>query len=141
MADVTVTPANVVLVSGARISGRVSGSAVVAGQAVRIDAATGRLVPAQSDSATNANAVGIALNSAPGANQPVDYAADTAVINSGGTLVVGHTYYVGTTAGVIKPAGDIAGTEFATCLGIAVTTANLLIKTLPAGAVAGAAIT
>lgn len=140
MADVSITPGNVVMVNGTRINGRVAGGTITAGMAVRIQSSDGRLIAALSDSAVNAAVDGIALNGA-SANQPLEYAGDGAVVNIGGTLVVGHAYYLGTANGAIKPASDVAGTEFATVVGIAQTTANLLIKVVRAGAIAGAAIT
>jgi hypothetical protein len=98
------------------------------------------LLATASDSAANAASDGIALNGG-SINQPIEYAGDNCVENIGGTLVAGHTYYCGTANGTIKPVSDVAGTEFATSVGIAQTTANLLVKIARAGAIAGAAVT
>lgn len=108
MADIAVTAANVALVSGPRIEG-VAGAAILAGQIVYRKASDQKWYLAQRDGTaeeggyagvgTGIGDLGFALNSAPGAGQPLDIAGPGADVTCGGTIVIGTIYTLSDTAG------------------------------------------
>lgn len=118
MADLVITAANVLWTSGEKKTG-VAGATVTAGQPVYLDSATSTLKLAQCDgTAAETAAVGIALHAA-GANQPLVYAAQGAVINIGATTSKATTYMVGAAAGGVAPQADLIGGNRITRLGYA----------------------
>lgn len=137
MADLSITAASVISYS-TEIDQGIAGGTLTRGMALRKNTSN-VWVAAQSDSAVNAAATGIALNDAASGQRVTVHTGG--VIDLGATLVVGHPYMLGTSNGTIKPAGDIAGTEYATYLGFATATNRLNFRPVAAGAVAGAAIT
>lgn len=124
MADITITPANVVAGSNASI--RNDGYAretITAGMAVYYDSATSgwKKALANGTAAQSGNGVafGIALNGA-SSGQPLSVdTGDSAGISIGGTTVVGTIYVVSAAAaGGICPWADLASTNYVTILGI-----------------------
>jgi hypothetical protein len=125
-ADLTITAANVLLVSGNKTGGT-AGAALTIGLPVYLD--TNNLWQiADSNAAGKDAATGITLSQAAAANQPVTVLADSsgsAVLGFGAILTAGETYIVSATAGGIAPITD-AATGWKVCiLGIALTTSNL----------------
>jgi hypothetical protein len=139
MADISVTQSAVVAANANTVKATgVSGAAITAGQAVYADPADSyKIKPAQANSAnpTHApNAVGIALNNAPGANQPVTYATDGDVIFNN-VLTTGQVYALSAAnAGGIAPYADLASTNFVTVLGVATGGTNLRLSLIPTSA-------
>ena len=132
MADITVTAANVALVSGSKQTG-IAGETVTAGQSLYLKAADDRLWLADTDSsAATTTCIGIALNNASAA-QPLTYAGSGATVNMGATLVVG-VYVLSGTAGGVAPVADLAASDWVTILGTATTTANLALSIQVSGA-------
>jgi hypothetical protein len=136
MADISYTAANVVATNPqtGQAPG-VSGAAITAGQSIYADPADNyRLKPAQSNSANPThvpNLVGVALNSAPGANQPVVYAPEGDVTYGGG-LTQGQVYAVSAAAaGGIAPYSDLAATNFVGVLGVAISSTVLRLNPIP----------
>src|SRR4051812_37234630 len=123
MADITITAANIVATNSATVKASgTSGAAITAGQSVYLDPSTSTVKPAKADSASTTNApniVGVALDSAPGANQPITYAVGGDVTYGGG-LTQGQVYVVSAAvAGNIAPYSDLAATNFVAVLGVA----------------------
>lgn len=115
MADLTITAASVIFVSGNKDIG-VAGAAITAGQALYLDSATNTLKLAQCDgTAAEADCVGIALNAA-GIGQTVVFAKNDAVINIGATTVKTTTYLVSAAAGGIAPTADIVTSTHRICV-------------------------
>lgn len=107
MADITVTAANVVWVSGSSPVLGTIGETVTAGQCVYVKASDSRLWKAQADgTSAEATAVGIMLNGG-AAGQVGMYAPSGASINIGGTTAKTTTYLVSATAGGVAPQADI----------------------------------
>lgn len=132
MADVTVTAANVKIVSGNPKTAK-AGASITAGQAIYVDT-NGTMSPAKADAAGTATAVGISLNSC-STGQTFAY-LDNGVIAAGGTIVAGKPYVVSAAAaGAIAPVADLTSTNIATYVGVAATTANLTINVNPTGIV------
>lgn len=119
MADLTITPANVVAGSNASIASGTAGETITAGQAVYLSSTTKKWMLADSNSATSEarQAKGIALNGA-SLNQPVSVQT-SGDITIGGTLVAGSAYYLSETPGGIQPAADLAVGEYVCLLGLA----------------------
>lgn len=134
MADLTITPANVVTgdASGIDRSG-FAGATITAGQVVYKDASTGRWLLADDNSATVAARTpgGVALNGASN-GQPlgVQRSGDMTL---GATLVAGTTYYLSDTPGGIGPAADLAAGEYPSIIGIAKSTTVLNVNINSAG--------
>jgi hypothetical protein len=130
MADLTVTAANVVKVSGSTREGVCGTVAITAGDSLY--EAAGVLELCENDqTAVEANCVGIALNNA-STGQPVVYQV-SGVINLGATLAIGEIYCVGGLAGAIAPTADVIATEYQTVIGVAKTAANLQINFIASG--------
>jgi hypothetical protein len=133
MADLTITAANVLSGSGAKIRTGKAGATITAGQAVYFDEADQRFKLADCDnaSATVRAAAGIALNGA-ASGQPLAVQND-GEIALGAVMTVGVTYYLSPTPGGIAPIGDLSSGDFPTVLGIAQTTSILALGIHTAG--------
>lgn len=125
MADITVTAANVAAGSGARYRTVTAGATITAGQSVYRDPTTNTYKLADADaSQTTARVVGVALDSA-SSGQPLTIQIG-GKYTAGGTVVVGTVYVQSGTAGGICPAADLASGDYATVIGVGVT--STLIK-------------
>jgi hypothetical protein len=122
MADLSVTPANVLPYAGAKIQEGRAGEALTAGQAVYLHT-DGKVHKADCSTLAKAAAVGVTLNGA-AAGQPVSY-AQAGGVNPGATVAVGAVYGVTDTAGGIGPIGDRSTGDYITILGIGVTTSRI----------------
>lgn len=133
MADLTITPANVLSGSGARVIQGTAGAAVAAGQTVYRDPADQRFKLADCDNANaSVRAVeGIALNGAAN-GQPlaVQYDGEIAL---GTVLTAGVTYYLSPNPGGIAPIGDLSSGDYPTVLGVAESTSVLRMGIVTAG--------
>lgn len=108
MADLTITAASVVWVSGSSPILAVFGETITAGMSVYIKASDSRLWKAQADgTSAEATAVGIALLGG-SAGQMGLYAPVGATINIGATTVKTTTYLVSAAAGGVCPQADIS---------------------------------
>lgn len=135
MADIAITAANVVAVAGSDIDRGTAGATITAGQVVYEDAATGKHLLADANSATAAARApkGIALNGASN-NQPLAVLTEGPV-TIGGTLTPGVAYYLSDTPGGIAPVADVGTGEYSTVLGIA-TSATVLNVNIQSSGVA-----
>lgn len=115
MADIVITATSVVAGSDAVTSVGIAGEAITAGQALYVSSTTGKLMKADSNSATveARQATSISLNGA-ALNQPV-VIQTSGDLTIGGTLVPGSAYYLSDTPGGICPVADV-GTGEAVCL-------------------------
>jgi len=122
MADITITPANVIPGSGSSQQTGTAGEAITAGMAVYLNSSTQKWMKAlASDTAAKSGSgvtYGIALNGA-SANQPITVdTADPNGISIGGTTVPGTIYCVSATAGGICPWADLVSTNYVTVIGV-----------------------
>lgn len=133
MADLVITTANVAKSAGAKINHGTAGVGVLAGHVVYKDAATGKYLLADNNSATAAARlpVGIALNGA-SANQPlaVQTAGD---ITIGATLTAGTEYWLSDTPGGICPRADLLTGEYPVLIGVAKSTTVLALNIVSSG--------
>lgn len=125
MADLTITAANVKLISGPTEQ-LTAGTTLTAGQAAYKEAATSKAKLSDNDSATaEIRAVlGLTLHAAL-ADQPVTVAKNGAVVAFGTILTAGTDYYLSGTPGGICPRADVTTGDDPVRIGIALTTANL----------------
>jgi len=129
MAAITVTATGVIPGANAQIAqGRAAGT-ITAGQSLYLDA-NGKLTVASNAALLSAAAVGISLNGG-AINQVVDYVTK-GLLTPGATLVQGQPYYVGVAGGII-PVDDIAGGEYMTILGHAISTSVIDVSIKSAG--------
>lgn len=128
MAEITVTAASVALATGSSQLVGVAGETITAGMSVYLKASDNRLWKAQADgTSAEADAVGISLHASL-AGQPLAYAPNGSTINIGGTTAAGVFYYVGTTAGGVGLAGDLASTNKVCQLGYATATSGAVFN-------------
>lgn len=125
MADISITAANVKLVSGPTKS-LIAAAVLTAGQACYQASATKKAGLADNDSATAEvrSIAGLALNGA-AADQPVVLAVNGAVVNVGAVLTAGVDYYLSGTPGSIAPRADVTTGDDVIRIGMALTTSNL----------------
>jgi len=132
MADLTVTAANVLLVSGTARNGT-AGETITAGQSIYLKSADSELYRADCDNtAATSSAVGIALNGASN-GQPLSYAGNGCVVNMGATVTIGGRYFVSGTEGGVAPSTDLATDDYVVQLGIGITAANLKVQIINSG--------
>lgn len=120
MSDISITAANVLRGSDAKIEHGTFGATITQGQVVYRDAADGKYKLADADNATAAvrQPRGIALNA--GANGQPGTIQLSGDITIGGTLTEGVAYYLSpTTPGGIAPLADIAVGDDYVLLGLA----------------------
>lgn len=132
MADITITAASVLKISGATYEG-IAGATITAGQACYLDAAdSNKIKLAQSDGTAEEAAVrGIALHASL-AGQPIILQI-SGVIAIGATVVLGNLYCLSDTAGAICPSADVGTSEYMSLIGVANTTAQLTLNFLNSG--------
>lgn len=125
MADIVITPANVLAASNAERDQGIAGETITAGKAIYLAAATNRWMLADSNSATAEarQAKAIALNGA-SVGQPVAF-QKSGDITIGGTLVAGSAYYLSDTPGGICALADVGSGEYVCLLGLAKSTSVL----------------
>jgi len=128
MADLSITAANVVTVgtTGINLNKQYNAAvAITAGQSVYLDA-NNRW--AKADASLDINTTfGIAMNSAPGAYQPLSVALSGTVVDLGVTLTQGWVYVISSTAGGICPIEDLVSTDYVYILGFADDDDNLVL--------------
>lgn len=105
MADISVTPGNVVAGSNATRDTGTAGETITAGKAVFLNTATNRWMLSDNNGTGTRTVRGIALNGA-SANQPVAVLKD-GDITIGATLTAGTDYWLSATAGGICPRADL----------------------------------
>jgi hypothetical protein len=126
VADLTITPANVVVVGTPVMKSGYAAVAITAGQAVYLDSGTNTIKLSKADADITSQVDGIALNTA-AAGQPVWYIT-AGVLALGAVLAAGKVYVLsGGAAGAIAPVADLATGWRTTLLGIALTTGQLSI--------------
>ena len=120
MADLNIVPASVLADSSVdtNATNGVSGEAITAGDPVRVNSA-GKVVHGQADSQDNANLSGIALNSAEGPDQPIQY-TDEGLIELGLTIDDGTIIVLSATKGKWAESADLSPGNFVTVGGVIV---------------------
>jgi hypothetical protein len=125
MADISITPANVVAGSGSSVDRTgTAGATITAGQIVA-ENSSNQLALADNNSATAALKLpdGFALNGA-SINQPLAI-HKKGPLTVGGTLVAGVPYFLSDTPGGLCPIADLASGESVVQMGIAISTTEL----------------
>ncbi len=125
MADLSITAANVKLVSGPTERG-IAGVAITAGQVLYQEDASKKMKLSDNDNATaEVRAIkGVALHAA-AADQPITYAKNGAIVDFGAIFTAGVEYYVSGTAGAICPRADVTTGDDPIRVGMAKTTSRL----------------
>ena len=124
MAELSVTPANVVATSTTRVARGTAGATITAGMPIYIDtAASDVLKPCDADVLASSVCAGIALHGA-ASGQPIQYAVSGDITFS--TMTVGAVYFVSqTTAGSLCLDTDLLTGDYITVIGVATTATNL----------------
>jgi hypothetical protein len=117
MADLVATAASVKIGAGGVPQQATSGGAFAAGDLVAKDS-SGNIVQQDANGASPINrAVGVALNSCPGAGQPCSYTAEAPALE-GFTTTQGVIYVASATPGKMCPAADEASGNSVTYCGV-----------------------
>lgn len=106
MADISVTPGNVIAGSNATRDIGTAGETIVAGKAIYLDAATSKWMLSDNNGTGTRQVHGIALNGA-SLNQPVSM-IKSGDLTVGSVLTAGTDYWLSATAGGICPRADLA---------------------------------
>jgi len=133
MADLSVTAANVALITGLTGSAN-SGVAIGQGKSVSVDPSDGLAYLYEADSTTAARRVltGVALTSS-AIGQPCVYAAPGAVINPGATVAAGAVYVGSATPGGIAPVADLTSGMYTSILGVGLAANRLQLAIVNSG--------
>ena len=130
MADLTITAAEVLEVSGAIKRTEDASATITAGQPVYLNSST-KWALCDADSAALADCDGISLHAAL-ENQPLTVQSG-GIIDPGATLTVGQVYAVSTNVGRIGLYSDLGSGDFVTVLGVATTVAHLPLNIINSG--------
>ena len=123
MADLTITPANVLKGANSAYEVGIAGETILAGQALYLKTADSRLWKAQCDTTDEeATVIGVALHGAT-AGQPVSYQTSGAMTIGATTVKTTH-YVLSAAAGGIAPQADLVGTNRIVFIGYATDTAG-----------------
>ena len=135
MADIVITPANVLKSAQGLSASGVAGATILAGEPLYKDSAdSNKLKPADSnESAATSDVVGIALHSA-SAGQPIAYVYEDPAFTPGAVLTVGEVYTTSATAGGIAPVADLLTGHRTAVLFVATTAALAVLKIVKGGA-------
>lgn len=127
MANVSITPANVKIISASLFNGGIGGEALTQGQAIYQTG--GKFYKSDAnDGANNKSAVeGIVLTPC-ATDGTFLYALPGAIVDLGATLTVAEPLFLSATAGAICPLGDLIATDYITFLGIVKTTSTFLFQ-------------
>lgn len=125
MADLSITAANVLKGSGAKLITGTAGATITAGQVVYLDSADDEYKLADCDSATAAvrTPAGIALHASLD-GQPLTILTK-GPITIGATIAAGVAYYLSATAGGICPVADLSSGDYPAVLGMGESTTVL----------------
>ena len=128
MADVTVTPANVLASASAKTRDGIAGATILAGQVVYLDTTTSTYKLADSNGASPLYKVaGIALHGA-SSGQPIKIVIEDSDFTPGFTTAIGTIYMCSETAGGIQPSADITTGEFPCVLMVGKSTTKAVMK-------------
>jgi hypothetical protein len=132
MANLSITAANIVPVTGYGFADMIAGEAVTRGQPVYENAAdSDKAYVADANVVAKSTAKGIALNDS-AASQPVRVFT-SGNLGFGAILTVGQVYCTSATAGSICLYSDLTTADYVTILGVATTTSNLKVQILNSG--------
>lgn len=135
MADLTITAANIVPGSNATIKHGIAAVAIACGKSVYLDPDTNTVKLSDNDDASAAvrETVGVSVNAAAVAGQPVSYIKD-GDLAFGAILTKGETYCVSGTPGGICPRADVTTGDDLIIIGVASSTSNLQVGLRDTGA-------
>lgn len=120
MADLSITATQVLGVGSYTSQVHDAGAAITAGQALYLDSSNDWQLADANVSATEAAAIGIALNGG-GVGQPVKaITAGCVNLGAGAAAAAGEVYVVSATAGSIAADGDIGTGLYKTILGVGI---------------------
>ena len=125
MADVLTTASLVQHSTGATLKSGTAGHAVTAGNPVAISTSS-QVYRADVTDATLHKLVGVAVNSAPGAGQPVSYVVRDDDFTPGFAVTTG-TIYVVSADGAVSPSADLTTNDYTGFVGIGKSTTKIKV--------------
>lgn len=126
MADLSITAANVLKSATAQTATGTAGATITAGQALYIDTSDSNKLKLAQATSTKYAFAGIALHAA-ASGQPIAYVTQDAELTIGATVAVGVVYGLSDTAGGICPVADNGSGDYATVIGIGVSTTKISV--------------
>ncbi len=137
MADLSITPAQVIKGSNAVVKSGIAGENITAGEPLYIDTDNANVLKLAGSNGTAliGTVAGIALHGAD-TSQPIDYqSAGSITLGDGAAMTVGEIYLASNTLGGIAPEADVSTSlDYVSMLGVATTTAVLSLKVFNSGA-------
>ncbi len=132
MANLSITPANVKIISASLFNGGIGGETLTQGQVIYFVGGKAYKSDAN-DGANNKSLVeGIVIQPC-AADGTVIYALPGAIIDLGATLTVGLPLFLSATAGAICPYTDLVSTDYVTFHGIPKTASQFLFDPVASG--------
>jgi Uncharacterized conserved protein (DUF2190) len=130
MADISITASDVLQSSGTPTTKGIAGEAIAAGETVYQND-DGKLYRADGNDSTKLPVAGIAVNSAPGAGQPFNYAVtdDSLTIGAHG-LGNGIPLFQSANPGKICQLADVGTGNLTTCVGVTNSTTKITFGVL-----------
>lgn len=132
MADVVINPADVSVTTPSGSQRSTSSAAMVAGQIIYPDTNT-TVALANAGAVDTAAAVGMLLNDATAAGQPVSYARSGDIVTVSSVLTVGEVYVPSVTDGGLAPVVDLLTGNFTTVFAVAIAANQLKIGIVVGG--------
>jgi hypothetical protein len=126
MADLSITAANVLKSATAQVATGVAGASITAGQTLYVDAGDSNKLKLCMTTSTRYAVAGIALHAA-ASGQPISYVTRDPEFTIGATVAVGIPYGVSDTAGGIAPMSDNGTGDYATFVGIGISTTKIAV--------------
>lgn len=133
MADLSITPANVIATASATTRSGTAGATITAGQVVYFDRTDSKYKLADADAVPSGGfgSVFIALNGASD-NQPISVLSGGSVA-MGAVFTAGTSYYLSPTPGGIAPLADVLSGDDVVLLGVAISATNLQFAPIISG--------
>jgi len=134
MADLVITPSDVLVTPGFETSVRTgnAGEPINAGQSVFLDSADNLIKKSDKTAESTGRIIGVAVNTASVAGQPISYVQENARVTVGSVVSVGETYVI-STAGGISPVLDLASTEYLGYVGYGFSATEILVMAVTTG--------
>lgn len=133
MADMSITAADVHLVSAGEATYVQFGEAVTAGMAVYLKASDEKYYKADCDAVDTAAIVGVTITGGEANGWGYIATIRGQEVDIGGTVTVTEEYVVSDTAGLIMPASDLTSGQYYSLVGVGSTSTNIVLGLLATG--------
>lgn len=135
MADLAITPANVLAGLNSVKKTGTAGAAITAGQLLYKDKTdNGKMKLADANVEAASVVAGMALHAA-AVGQPITYVTEDNDLTLGAAVTIGNVLVLSTTAGGVAPVADLASGAFPTVIAVAKSATKVVFRPLAGGVV------